>query len=89
MAEYVSGRLVLESPSGLSDAEIRLLPTMPLHAITSVLRGGRAGAAAADRDQPRSRPRTGPGSTARARSCPWCTRATGGSASRTPITRCG
>jgi hypothetical protein len=36
MAEYVSGKLALEYPSGLSDAEIRLLPTMPLHAITSV-----------------------------------------------------
>jgi hypothetical protein len=36
MAEYVSGRLVLEAPSGLSDAEIRLLPAMPLHAITTV-----------------------------------------------------
>jgi hypothetical protein len=36
MAEYVSGRLRLEAPSGLSDAEIRLLPTMPLHAITTV-----------------------------------------------------
>ena len=36
MVEYVSGRLGLEAPSGLSDAEIRLLPTMPLHAITSV-----------------------------------------------------
>jgi hypothetical protein len=36
MAEYVSGRLGLEAPSGLSDAEIRLLPTMPLHAITTV-----------------------------------------------------
>jgi hypothetical protein len=36
MAEHVSGRLVLEAPSGLSDAEIRLLPTMPLRAITSV-----------------------------------------------------
>ena len=36
MVEYVSGRLGLERPSGLSDAEIRLLPEMPLHAITSV-----------------------------------------------------
>ena len=36
MVEDVSGRLGLEAPSGLSDAEIRLLPTMPLHAITSV-----------------------------------------------------
>jgi hypothetical protein len=36
MAEYVSGRLRLEYPSGLSDAEVRLLPTMPLHAVTSV-----------------------------------------------------
>ena len=36
MVEYVSGRLGLEAPSGLSDAEIRLLPAMPLHAITSV-----------------------------------------------------
>jgi hypothetical protein len=36
MAEDVSGKLVLEYPSGLSDAEIRLLPRMPLHAITSV-----------------------------------------------------
>ncbi len=26
----------MEAPSGLSDADIRLLPTMPLHAITSV-----------------------------------------------------
>jgi hypothetical protein len=41
MAEYVSGKLVLEYPSGLSDAEIRLLPTMPLHAISSVY--GKAG----------------------------------------------
>ena len=36
MVEYVSGRLGLEAPSGLSDAEIRLLPRMPLHAITTV-----------------------------------------------------
>jgi len=36
MAEYVGGRLVLEAPGGLSAAEIRLLPAMPLHAITSV-----------------------------------------------------
>jgi hypothetical protein len=36
VAEYVSERLGLEAPSGLSDAEIRLLPAMPLHAITSV-----------------------------------------------------
>ncbi len=36
MVEYVSGRLGLEAPSGLSDAEVRLLPGMPLHAITSV-----------------------------------------------------
>jgi HD domain len=34
--EYVSGRLGLEAPSGLFDAEIRLLPEMPLHAITTV-----------------------------------------------------
>src|SRR6202000_427529 len=36
MAEHVSGRPGLEAPSGLSDAEIRVLPGMPLHAITSV-----------------------------------------------------
>jgi hypothetical protein len=36
MVEYVSGRLRLEAPSGLSAAEIRVLPAMPLHAITSV-----------------------------------------------------
>ena len=36
MAGYVSGRLGLEATSGLSDAEIRVLPGMPLHAITSV-----------------------------------------------------
>jgi hypothetical protein len=66
VVEYVSGRLGLEAPSGLSDAEIRLLPGMPLHAITSV--HGEAGL--------RQRlmieiagcpPGTGAGSTARAR----------------------
>jgi hypothetical protein len=36
MAEYGSGKLVLEAAGGLSAAEIRLLPAMPLHAITSV-----------------------------------------------------
>ena len=36
MADYTSGKLVLEAPSGLSAAETRLLPAMPLHAITSV-----------------------------------------------------
>jgi hypothetical protein len=36
MTEYVSGRLRLEAPSVLSAAEIRVLPAMPLHAITSV-----------------------------------------------------
>jgi hypothetical protein len=36
VVEYVSGRLGLEAPSGLSGAEIRLLPEMPLHAVTSV-----------------------------------------------------
>ena len=36
VVEYVSGRLGLEAPGGLGDAEIRLLPEMPLHAITTV-----------------------------------------------------
>ena len=36
MAEYASGKLVLTAPSGLGAAETRLLPAMPLHAITSV-----------------------------------------------------
>ena len=36
MADYASGKLVLEAPSGLGAAETRLLPAMPLHAITSV-----------------------------------------------------
>jgi hypothetical protein len=36
VVEYVSGRLGLERPSGLGDAEVRLLAEMPLHAITSV-----------------------------------------------------
>jgi hypothetical protein len=43
MAEYVSGRLGLKAPSGLSDAEIRVLPAMPLHAITSVYGEARLG----------------------------------------------
>jgi hypothetical protein len=36
MADDASGKLLLEAPSGLSAAETRLLPAMPLHAITSV-----------------------------------------------------
>jgi len=36
MAEYASGKLDLKAPGGLSAAETRLLPAMPLHAITSV-----------------------------------------------------
>jgi hypothetical protein len=36
MAGYVGGKLVLGAADGLSAAEIRLLATMPLHAITSV-----------------------------------------------------
>ena len=36
MADYISGKLALAAPSGLSAAETRLLPAMPLHAITSV-----------------------------------------------------
>ena len=36
MADDTGGKLVLEAPSGLGAAETRLLPTMPLHAITSV-----------------------------------------------------
>jgi hypothetical protein len=36
MADCTSGKLALAAPSGLSAAETRLLPAMPLHAITSV-----------------------------------------------------